>query len=179
MRLRERITSSAAIKDNLMASPPSGSPQPKARDVVSGLAILVVLIAVVFGIDQLPQPYYAIGQLVIYASLVAAIVGKLRTCLRLAKGSEYSSKLHGVVFWVVLGVFAVVADLGDLFGTENRDYINLATNLALYFALLSALELLERLLKRAIVGNSSWTAIVNTTEAATAPIQPLQQTGGA
>jgi hypothetical protein len=166
-----------------MASPPSGSPQPKARDVVLGLAILVVLIAVVIGIDHLPQPYYAIGHVVIYAGLVAVIVGKLRTCLRLAKGSEYSSKLHGVVFWVVLGVFAVVAHLGDLFKTADRDYIRLATSLALYLALLYALELVELLLKRAIVGSSSspamWVSSVNTTEAATAPNQPLQQTGGA
>jgi hypothetical protein len=135
--------------------------------------------AVVIGFDDLPQPYYAIVQVVIYAGLVADIVRKLRTCLRLAKGSEYSSKLHGVVFWFVCGVFAVVVHLGDLFKTADRDYIRLATSLALYLALLDALELVELLLKRAIVGSSSWTAIVNTTEAATAPNQPLQQTGGA
>jgi hypothetical protein len=162
-----------------MASPQSDSPQPKARDLVLGLAIFVVLIAVVIGFDQLPQPYYAIGQVVIYAGLVAGIVGKLRTCLRLTKGSEYSSKLHGLIFWVVMGVLPLVAHLGDLFKTRDWVYIRLATILALYFALLYTLDLVELLLKRAIVGSSSSPAIVNTTEAATAPDQPLQQTGGA
>jgi hypothetical protein len=172
---------SATHEEHPMASSTSNSPQsePGPVAVTIAIVILVVVIAAVVWIYYLPPPYFAIGQVVIYASLVAVIAGKLRTCLRLAKGSEYSSKLHRVVFWLVLGVFAVVALLGNLFKTEDRDYITLATNVAVYLALLYALELVELLLKRAIPGTSSSAAAPNTTETTTAPNQPLQPTGGA
>jgi hypothetical protein len=114
--------------------------------------ILVVVIAAGIGISYLPQPYYAIGQVVIYAGLLALIAVKLRTCLGLAKGSEYHSMVRLVVIWLVVGVFSVVAHLENLFRTENRDYITLATNVAVYLALLYALVLVELLLKRATAG---------------------------
>jgi uncharacterized membrane protein HdeD (DUF308 family) len=159
----------------------SNSPQPKPGPVavMIGIVIVIMLIAAVVGISFLSQPYFAIGQVVIYAGLVAVIAGKLRTCLRLAQGSEYHQKVKVVVFWVVLGVFSVVVHLGDLFESENRDYITLATNVAVYLALLYALELVDLLLKRAIPGTRSSAPTPNTTEATTAPNQPFLQTGGA
>jgi hypothetical protein len=164
-------------------TPNRSQPRPGPLAWTIGIVILIVILVVPISaftwIDSLPQPYFALGQVVIYAGIVAAIVGKLRTCFRLAQGSEYDKKLRVVVFWVVLGVFSVVWRLGLLFQTENRDYINMATNFALYLALLSALELVALLLKRAIVGSGSSPATVNTTEATTAPNQPLQQTGAA
>src|SRR5438045_1752408 len=119
--------SSAGLKERPMASSTSSSPQPKPSTMAIAFAILIVLvlIAAVIGISFLPQPYYAIGQVVVYAGLVAALAGKLRACWRLAKGSKYYAKVQLVVLWVVLGVLSVVAHLGDLFGTENRDYITL------------------------------------------------------
>jgi hypothetical protein len=118
------------------------------------------MIASVIGISFLPQPFYAIGQVVIYASLVAGIAAKLRNCLRLTQGSEYLSKIHGIVLWVVLGVFPVVGHLGDLFTTENRDYVTLAMNVSVYLALFYALELVEKLLKRATTETSASAAAV-------------------
>jgi hypothetical protein len=158
-----------------MSSPTSSTPKAKPGPATPTIAIgiLVVLIAAVVGISLLPQPYFAIGQVVIYAGLVAAIVGKLRTCFRLAKGFEYQQKVRVVGFWVFLGVLSVVEHLWDLFQTENRDYITLATNVAVYVALLYALQLVELLLKRVIPGTSSSAAATSTTEATTAPIQPL------
>jgi len=162
-----------------MASPQSASPQPKARDVVLGLAIIIVLIAAVIGSDYLPQPYCAIVPVVICAALVVGIASKLRTCLRLAKGSEYSSKVHRVVFWVVLAVFEVVPNLGNLFKTEDWDYIAFATPIAVYLALLYALELVEELLKRGTAGSSSVPDAGTSPRAKSTPNQPLQQTGPA
>jgi hypothetical protein len=163
-----------------MASSTTSRPQPKPGAVAIGFAIfiLVVLIAAVIGIFNLPQPYFAIGQVVIYAGLLAVIAGKLRTCLGLAKGSEYHPKVQVVVFWLFLGVSSVVAHLGNLFRTEDRDYISLTTNLAVYLALLCALELVEQLLKRATAG-TGLSAAESTAGATTAPHQPLQQTGPA
>jgi energy-coupling factor transporter transmembrane protein EcfT len=113
--------------------------------------IVVTAIAIFF----LPNPYYAIGMLVIYASTVVAIGVKLRTCLSLAQGSEFLSPVHAIVTWFVFGVFCVVAHLVDLFRSENRDYIMLATNLGSYLALQFALGLVEQLLKRRTTAESS------------------------
>jgi len=132
----------------------SGSAQRKTGSVVIGLTILLGLIAAVVGLSCLPNPWYAVGEVAIYAVLVAVVAGKLRSCLRIAQGTEYSSALRGTVFWVVLGVFSVIAHLGDLFRTENRDYIRMATSGAVYLALLSSLNSVEQLLKRVAVGSS-------------------------
>lgn len=129
------------------------------------LIVVVVLIAAVIGISFLPQPYYAIGQVVIYAGLVAAIAGKLRTCLRLSKGTDDYQKVNVVVVWVVLGVVSVVAHLADLFKTADRDYITLATNFAVYLALLYALELVSQLLERANVASAAAANDTSTTTA--------------
>jgi hypothetical protein len=116
---------------------------------------LVVVIAIVIAIPfveraqrSLPQPYHAISEVVVYAGLVTLVASKLRACLRLARGSESEPLLSTVIFWVVLGVFAVIVRLGNLFSTQDRDYIRLARNGSVYLALLSALNVVERLLKR-------------------------------
>ena len=44
----------------------------------------------------------------------------------------------------------VVAHLGDVLGTENRDYIRLATSGGVYLALLFSLQLIEQLLKQGV-----------------------------
>jgi hypothetical protein len=106
----------------------------------------------VIGKDYLPDPYYAIAEVISYAGLVWLVAGKLRACLRLARGSEYEKQLHVVVFWVGLGVLAVMGRLGDLFGTRDRDYIRFVTSGSLYLALLYALQLVQRLQKRSAVG---------------------------
>jgi hypothetical protein len=119
------------------------------------IVLFAIMIAAGIGIFFLPRPYDAIGQAVIYAVLAAGIAVKLRNCLRLAQGTEYHSKLHGLGLWIVASLLILVPHLRDLFRTEGRvDYIRLATNLFAYLALLSALELIESLLKRATAGGT-------------------------
>jgi hypothetical protein len=154
-----------------MTSLSSSDGQPKSRNVVLGLIILLILIAAVIGISFLSNPCYALAEVVSYAGLMAVVAAQLRTCLRLARGSEYSSKLHLVAFWVVVAVFLVVARLGDLMGTENRDYIRLATSGAAYLALLFSLKLAEQLLRWGAAGISS-TPDAGTSAGATSPPKP-------
>jgi hypothetical protein len=163
---------STAIEGSLMASSSSGGGNSKPRNVVFGLTILILVIAAVIGISFLSNPYYAIAELVIYGGLVGVVAAQLRTCLRLAKGSEYSSKLHVVAFWIVLAVFLVVARLGDVLGTENRDYIMLATSGGTYLALLFSLKLVEQLLKRG-VGHSNSAGDAGTSAGAPAGAEQL------
>jgi hypothetical protein len=123
-------------------------------------AVLVVLIAVVIALASLPQPYDAIGEVVAYAGLVTAVASKLRACLRLARGSESEPLLRVVRFWVVIAVFPVIVRLLNLFSKPDRDYIRmadyirLAMNGSVYMALLSAMDVIERLLKRSGDGAS-------------------------
>jgi hypothetical protein len=156
-----------------MTATPSNSPPIMSSTLAMTLAIVIVvaLIAAIIGISFLPQPYYAIGQVVVYAGLVATIAWKLRDCLRLTKGTTYHQKLFNVVFWVVLGVLAVISHLGELFKTEDRDYIRLATNVAVYLALLFALELVEQLLKEVGHQKPAITTDSNA-ESTTPPNQP-------
>lgn len=146
-----------------MAASTSSNPSPKSGAIATGLTILILvaLVAAVVGISFLPNPYYAIGEVLIYAGLVALVAGKLRACLRLAYGSEYSTTLYGIIFWVVLGVFSVVARLEDLFSTENREYIRMATSGALYLALLFSLQMIEQLLKRGAATTLAAGAVTN------------------
>lgn len=115
------------------------------------LAILLVLIAAVIGISFLGNPYYAIAEVLLYALLVTIVALRLRNCLRLAKDTVYEGKLKLVAFALVLAVFAVVARLGDIIGSENRDYIRLATGGAAYLALFFALGVVEDLLRKVVV----------------------------
>lgn len=166
-----------------MASSTCSNSQPKPRPVAIGSAILifVVLSAVVIGIPFLPQPCYAIGQVLIYAGLVALVAGQLRTCLRLGQGTEYLSKVHYIVLLVVLGVLGVltvVADLGRLLSTEDRDFITLPMNVWVYLALLFALRLVEQLLKQGTAHAPSGSD-ADSRAATSPPNQPLQQTGPA
>jgi hypothetical protein len=48
-----------------------------------------------------------------------------------------------------LTVFGVVTHIGDLLRSGNTDYIPVATNLGVYLALLTSLELVHMLLSRA------------------------------
>jgi hypothetical protein len=164
-----------------MALSTSNGPQPKPEPVAWPINILIVVV-VLAGIaisEFLPLPYFAIGQVAIYAGLSAAIAGQLRTCLLLTKGTKLYQKVQVVAFWFAMGVIWVVAHLGSLFRTESRDPVSLTTIFILYMALHFALELVELLPRSAIVGSSSSPPTLNTTEPTTTPNQPLQQTGGA
>jgi hypothetical protein len=138
-----------------MTSPTTSNAQAKTGPVAKAFTIIIlaVLFAAVIAFFVLPRPYDAIGTVVIYAGLVVGIATKLRTCLRLGQGSQYLSKLHGIAFWVVVGVFGVVPQLQALFTSQVRDYIGLGTKLCLCLALLYALELVVPLLERATAGS--------------------------
>jgi hypothetical protein len=164
-----------------MALSTSNGPQPKPGPEAwtINIVIVVVVLAGITISEFLPQRYFAIGQMAIYAGAVAVIAVQLRTCLLLAKGTQLYQKVQMVTFWFAMGVFSVVAHLGKLFRTESRDPISLTTILSLYVALHLALDLIELLTRSAILESSSSPPTLNTTEATTAPNQPLQQTGGA
>jgi hypothetical protein len=164
-----------------MALSTSNGPQPKAGPAAwtINIVIVVILLAGITISEFLPQRYFAIGQVAIYAGAVALIAGQLRTCLLLANGTKLYHNVQLVAFWFAMGVFSIVAHLGNSFRTENRDPISLTTILFLYMALHFALQLVERLPRSAIVESSSSPRTLNTTEATTAPNQPLEQTGGA
>lgn len=134
-----------------MPSSPEAKPGTPAS--VLGLVRGVIVIATGIGIVFLPQPYYAIGQVVLYLSVLALIVAKLRSCLRIAKGSEYHPMVYNIVIFVVFSMGSVGANLGSLFRTEARDF-TWAPYLALYCALICALALVELLLKRSLPGTA-------------------------
>jgi hypothetical protein len=100
------------------ASPAPTSEKPEADQVLLGLVILLVLLAIVIagviGIRHLGNPYYAIFSAVVYLGLVVSLAVRLRRCLRLSKGLEYSPSLRAVTVWVVFSVFGVVVHLGDV-----------------------------------------------------------------
>jgi len=106
-----------------------------------------VMVAAVIGMYFLPPPYYTIGILVIYASLLAMIAAKIRTCWQRTEGSVYQQKVVTVGIWFVLAVLFFVMHLWDLFKTQDHnDYIFPANNFCAYLALLAALELAETFL---------------------------------
>ena len=86
----------------------SGDKKPNTVHMALGSAILLVLVALVIGQSYLSNPYYAIAEVVAYGAMVALVAVRLRSCLRLARDSEYSKKLKAVAFWLVLAVFAVI-----------------------------------------------------------------------
>jgi hypothetical protein len=136
-----------------MTSSPIGSPQttPGAAATGVGLLIVAILIAGVIGVSFLPHPYYAIVNVVMYAVMILLLVAKLRTCFALAKGSEYYPKLQSILFWLLMAVIPVASSSGNLFLTQDRDHISLVTGVAVYLALLFALQLVEALLRKATV----------------------------
>ncbi len=166
-----------------MASSTSGSPQPKPGTTAVGFKVLiivaigVVFIAAVIGISFLPNPYFTIAVVIIYAGQVALIAARLITCLRLAQGTVYFVQLQAIFLLVCVGVGSVVGQLGDLFSTDNRTYIHLATNFSLYLSLLYSLELVHQLLRRGGVGTNSAPDAGTSPGMTSPPNQPLHQTG--
>jgi hypothetical protein len=131
-----------------MSSPGSPQkPETPSGSLAGGIVVLLVLVAVVVGIDYLEHPYYALAHLAIYGMMVFAVGQRLRACLRLAAAGEQSSRLYAVGFWLVLAVFGVLVRVGDLLQTGDRNYLHLATNLGVWLALWVALGLVERLLR--------------------------------
>jgi hypothetical protein len=133
-----------------MVTDSSGDKKPTLIDVGLGLTILLVLVAVVVGVSSLGTPYKAIVDVASYVTFVALVAIRLRTCLRLAKDSEYSGKLKAVAFFLVLGMITVVVRLRDIFRTEDRDYVRLATSIAVLLALNFSLAIVEDLLNKAV-----------------------------
>ena len=131
-----------------MESPSSRVSQAGYRQSLFAVVVLFALLAVAIGASYLPDPFYAVWQLAIYAGLVASVAATLRDCFRLvARGSEYTGFLGGIVLFVVGGVVGILGRIGDLVRTHDRDYIRLATDGSVYLALLIATILIKRLLK--------------------------------
>jgi hypothetical protein len=139
--------------------------------------LLLIVVAAVSAIPFLSNPYFAIAEVLIYAGLVAVVAAQLITCLRLARGSEYTTKLRVVGFWVGAAAFILVCHLDNLLRTEDRTYIQLATSGAAYLALIFALRLVEQLLRREPAGIRSTPDESTSAGAQGPPNQPLQATG--
>jgi hypothetical protein len=158
-----------------MVTDSTGDKKPKLVHMGRGLAILLILVAVVVGVPFLGNPYYAIAEVATYALFVAVVAVRLRSCLRLAKDSEYSAKLKAVAFWLFLAVFTVFARLGSIIGNESRDYVRLATSGVAYLALYCSLEVVEDLLKKAAA--KSQPGLAPESAGGSAPNPTLQRTG--
>jgi hypothetical protein len=159
----------------------SGDKKPKLVDVGLGLAILLVLVALVIGASFLGNPYHAIAEVGLYALFVAVVAVRLRSCLRLAKDSVYSAKLKKVAVYLVFAVFMAIEQLVSIIGTEDSSYSRLCASLGAYLALCYLLEVVESLLKQAVAKPPTGHAPGSLTEAAgsSAPNPSLQQKGPA
>src|SRR5207253_947063 len=93
----------------------------RAGRVFLTLALLLAVLAALIG-RFLGDPYHAIGDAVVHLAFVMYLSVPLRTCLRLAKGSEYAAKLYGVTFGFVLTVLTLVGHLVAVLDTQHRDY---------------------------------------------------------
>ena len=127
----------------------SVSPSPKAGALAPGvvIVILVLLIAAGIGMSFLPNPYFVIGEGIVTAVVVASCAAKLRSCYRLAKASVQLEQLLQVALWGFIGVVSVVILLGELSTAEQWPRTVFLVVLAFLMALLSALQLVEILLK--------------------------------
>jgi hypothetical protein len=134
-----------------MASPSTDGNKPASGNRARGIVILVIalfLVAAIVATFFLGNPWYTIARVGFYAFVLVAICLQLRECVRLAKAPEYVSKLQLVGFWLALTALTVIGHIGQMFQSDNKDYVEVATDLGVYLALLTSLELVKMLLSR-------------------------------
>jgi hypothetical protein len=130
-----------------MASVSSGKsgPSPAASCLII-LLIFLLLGAVLCVASYLGNPWYAIGRLALYGGLLWLIVKQLRECIRMAKSPDHARQLKFVGLCLALTGLGVLAHGGDMLGSDNTDFVDVATDLWVYLALLTLLELTKSLL---------------------------------
>ena len=132
-----------------MPSTSSMGNESQPRNLILGVVIILVILAVVVGASFLPKPYFAISQVVFYVSFLIVVASRLRTCNRLAKSSGLS--LMSVMIWFTLGVIGVLGNLANVIQSDNRNYITTATDMTMLLALFGALGIIETLLRKMAV----------------------------
>lgn len=120
----------------------------RARGIIFLVFFLVLVVAVLIAATFLGNPYFAIGNVILYVGAVTLVAFKLWECMRLAKGTEYHKMFFGVIVWLALTVLGFVSHVDEAIRSDNKDYIRTATSVSIYLALLSALQLVEALLKK-------------------------------
>jgi hypothetical protein len=123
--------------------------KPKTWVILLGLGIFLFFLAVVIGASLLGNPYFAISQLALFCFIGFMTAYQLRRCFLAAKGTVYATTLVTVTLFFVLAILAGAQRLGDVFTSENHDYVRAATDPMIYVALNMALGLIETLLKNA------------------------------
>jgi hypothetical protein len=123
--------------------------KPKTWVTLLGLGaflFFLFFLAVSIGASLLGNPYCAIALFALFCCLIAY---QLRCCFLAAKGTVYATTLTTVTLFFVLAILAGAKRLGDVFTSENHDYVRAASDPMIYIALVTALGLIETLLKNA------------------------------
>jgi len=111
------------------------------------LVIILLAIAWVEGTPSLPTPYFAISQVIGYAPVMILVAYRLRTCHRLAKSSGQSGLISVVVLFA-FGVLGILSKLTNVIQSDDRNYITMATDMTMLFALYLALGIIESLMRK-------------------------------
>ena len=114
-----------------------------------GAAVAAMIVIPVFAKAFLKTHGYAIFQVAVYFLMVILIASRLYTCLKLARGAGRLAPVQLTAVWFVFGVIAVASRYEELIGSQNIDYINLVTNVAMLLALFNSLQVVESLMRAA------------------------------
>jgi hypothetical protein len=130
-----------------MASTSSEKSGPSSiRGAVTCLIVLL-LVAALIGSKYLGNPWYAVGRLAFYAWMLWLVVHQLRECIRLAKSPDHARQLKLIGIFLAMTVLGVVTHVGDILWSDKTDFIDVATDMWVYFALMTSLELTKSLLE--------------------------------
>jgi hypothetical protein len=108
----------------------------------------VLLVGLIVGANRLGIRNYAILNLAIYGGFLLSAVMSLRACYRVVRTPEQSGGLTFISLMLAMEVFGLAARISDVFDTEDRGHIAVATDVLLLLALIFALQFLEALLRQ-------------------------------
>ena len=141
--------------------------------MVTFIVILVAFIGLLIASPWLPSPFFQIFELAGYGTVIALVADRLYDCFQVARTSEQKTNLKSITFLFVLIVLAALNRVVAVFGTEDRDYVRMATDVLPLFALNTALGMVATLLKA-----SSPTVEGSQEGLPTVPILDLSQSPG-
>jgi hypothetical protein len=144
-RLRRLISGSAFDQVLAMGSSTTGSNKPSSAWLII-VPVLLLAVLVAAATWFLGNPWFAVAHLAVYAAFLVSVVVQLRRCLRLAKAREHVLRLRLVGLLLGTTVIVVLKHIMDMLHSGNENYISVATDLGVYFALLTSLQLVQILL---------------------------------
>jgi hypothetical protein len=109
--------------------------------------VLVAIIGSAIAVHWLRSPYFQIVFLASYWLFIAWVAGSLYDCFRAARTPEQKSQLQHVTFWFVMTVLGAGTHIVAVFRTEERDLVDMATDIGPLIALSTVLRLVAALLK--------------------------------